>query len=100
MLRETLKASFTQVTNRRQIYHRQSHDSMFALASMKLFTQCCCRPITDFSHCETATGRGLMSDFFVASTPSLHINEWSFSHKSHFLRHSKLIKLYIWCISQ
>jgi len=62
-------------------------DSMFALESMKLFTQCRCRPATSFSRPATDSRR-LMSDFLVAATPSLHINKWSFSHKLRFLRHS------------
>jgi len=62
---------------------------MFALASMKLATQCCCCPMTGFSRHAAATGQRLMSDNLVTATPSLHIiTNWSFSHKSCFLLHS------------
>jgi len=77
---------------------------MFALASIKLFTQCRCRrtkrfscPRQDFCCRCTTTGRRLMSDFLVAATPSLHRNKWSFSHMSRFLRHStdKIVRVYV-----
>jgi len=41
-------------------------------------------PATSFSRHGTATHDRLFSH----ATPSMHINKWSFSHKSHFLRHS------------
>jgi len=92
-----MKASFTQATN---LLRQQSRDSMFALGSMKLFTLCCrCRPATDFSRRGTATGRRLLSNFLVASSPSLHINKWSF-HTSRTFYAIQVTKLYIWCIGQ